>query len=73
MMGLLWPESSADLRMAILLVICSGTGLLSAAVTAGDPFQGYVYGQSVCPVLALLAALPDVKERERLRGISIVY
>lgn len=73
MMGLLWPESSADLRMAILLVICSGTGLLSAAVTAGDPFQGYVYGQSVCPVLALLAALPDVKERERLRGISIAW
>ncbi|MFR3529321.1 MAG: hypothetical protein ACLTTZ_02000 [Lachnospiraceae bacterium] len=32
-----------------------------------------MYGQSVCPVLALLAALPDVKERERLRGISIVW
>lgn len=73
MLGMAQPESRADLRILLPVTACSAVCLLSAAVTTGDPFQGYVFSQTLCPVLLLLAASLGRKERTCLRGLCLVW
>ena len=75
-LGLSQKEIRADLWILIPLLGYSVFSLISSWQTVGDPFEGYVYMQLICPVFFLLTAALEEGERILLKRsclLSVSY
>ena len=72
-LGLLQKEIRVDLWIFISMLGYTGISLISAWQTVGNPFEGYVYMQLICPVFFFLTAALEEKEWILLKRSCLLW